>query len=313
MFFNKCIFLYDKINYRVRGKRMNYLDLINNTINYIEDNLNKELKVEDIASRYYFSKFHFYRIFRALTGYTISDYIDLRRLDQVKQLLRSSNSNVLDIALDCGFNSHEVLSRKFKRKFNITPLQYRRGNIDLKDFTKIKLIERDFINKKSDIIVNFETKFYERRTIIGKRCNNSDDLVDEHTIGNFLFEFAHECFDNYPEGSLYLAIMFLDKGTNTIEYFVGFDELFYDSSYASQSIERSNYAIFSYKGIFKDNITAITNDIYRTIAISELEINNVGVEFIEVYNREYLETGIFEIQVPINNKNDITAISVKKI
>lgn len=90
--------------------------------------------------------------------------------------------------------------------------------------------------------------------------------------------------------------MYLDQSTSRIKYFVGFDEVFVDIKYAT---EASKYAVFKYKGIFKDKIKAITNGIYRTIAVTGIEMNDVGVEFLEVCNKEYLQTGIFEIQVPI--------------
>lgn len=69
--FNCC----GKINIEVRD--MNCIKIINNTINYLEEILTKDIKVR-ISSKYHFSKFHFYRIFRALSGDSISEYINLK-------------------------------------------------------------------------------------------------------------------------------------------------------------------------------------------------------------------------------------------
>ena len=62
------------------GKMNNWVDGIQNAIAYIEDNLTEKLEIKDIASKAYVSEFHFQRIFSALCGFTVSEYIRNRRL-----------------------------------------------------------------------------------------------------------------------------------------------------------------------------------------------------------------------------------------
>jgi len=279
---------------------MNYFKLIRETIDYLHVNYEKQVNIDGLSDKFHISKFHLYRLFRAITGYTISEYLDQVRLNEVRVKLKTTDLTLLQVALSCGFNSHEVMTRKFKKYHGLTPKSYRISPKIINPFNKIKVIEREIKNKKSDLVVDYTIKYFGGRDIIGKSCNNGyDDHIDEHTIGNFLFDFADSCFEDFPEGKLYLTIMYIDRTTNHIDYFVGFDYLFDDSSYAKQRIEASNYAVFKYKGVFKDNIKAIVNDIYRTIAISNLEINDIGVAFIEVYDKQYLDTGVFEIHVPV--------------
>ena len=53
---------------------------ITNAVSYIEENLDKELNIEDIAAKAYVSSFHFQRIFSVLCGFTVGEYIRCRRL-----------------------------------------------------------------------------------------------------------------------------------------------------------------------------------------------------------------------------------------
>ncbi|HHV97460.1 MAG TPA: helix-turn-helix transcriptional regulator [Clostridiaceae bacterium] len=60
---------------------MNYYERIQNSIDYIEENLKSELSLETIASKAYMSIANYYRLFYAFTGHSVKDYIRRRRLN----------------------------------------------------------------------------------------------------------------------------------------------------------------------------------------------------------------------------------------
>jgi len=281
---------------------MDYYKSIEEAVDYIEYSLFESISLEVLAENAHISKFHFHRIFKALTGYSVAEYIDRRVLNQVCYLLRETDLTILDIALDCGFNSHEVLTRKFKKYFGISPQQYRLSSDRIATFSKISMIRRNFLNRNSKLMVQFDVMTFGRRRILGKICAHRDDESDPEAIGNFLFPFADKCFQNNPDGHLYLAVLYHEKKYDTIDYFVGFD---YDptlNGYEIIELPASDYAVFTYKGVFRENIRAITEEIYRSILASDYAFLMGGVELIEVYNQRYLETNEFEIQVPIKKK-----------
>lgn len=81
--------------------------------------------IHDIARASNYSTYHFCRIFRSLVGDSPKEYLRKRRLTIAAERLASGESSILDIALDCQFESHASFTRSFKQLFKITPERYR--------------------------------------------------------------------------------------------------------------------------------------------------------------------------------------------
>jgi len=81
--------------------------------------------LEDLAAIGGWSPFHVHRTFRALFRETPKQYALRLRLQQAAVKLASSGASVLDVALNAGFESHEVFTRAFRRHFGVTPARYR--------------------------------------------------------------------------------------------------------------------------------------------------------------------------------------------
>ncbi|KKE77923.1 AraC family transcriptional regulator [Bacilli bacterium] len=105
---------------------MQYEEIINKTINYIEEHLHESLTMDDIAEQAGFSKFHFHRIFRTAVGMSITEYVRMRRLANASTALLYTNKRILDIAFYYHFESQEAFTRAFKKYYHLPPGQYRR-------------------------------------------------------------------------------------------------------------------------------------------------------------------------------------------
>lgn len=124
---------------------MEYTKEIKKAMNYIENNLNKEIRMEEIADSAGFSKYHFQRVFKRETGLNLYEYIQKRRLAEASSLLRNTNIRILDIAVYLCFESQEVFTRAFKKVYGLPPGQYRKalknltnGGMNMKRNTEIK-------------------------------------------------------------------------------------------------------------------------------------------------------------------------------
>jgi AraC family transcriptional regulator len=93
---------------------------------YIQANLDQDLSLEALAKRVQFSPFHFHRLFRSAVGETLKQYTQRLRLERAANRLVINDAPIVDVALDSGFHSHETFSRQFKRRFQVTPKDYRR-------------------------------------------------------------------------------------------------------------------------------------------------------------------------------------------
>ena len=94
-------------------------------IGYIKDHLQEKLTVEDIAQHAGFSKYYFLRLFKRVTGCTLVQYINLLRCETAKELLRSGNHTVKEVALLCGFDNLSYFTSVFKKNTGCLPNAYK--------------------------------------------------------------------------------------------------------------------------------------------------------------------------------------------
>jgi AraC family transcriptional regulator len=98
---------------------------------YIEAHLESELSLESVADVAAVSRFHLCRAFAASTGNSIAGYVRARRLSEAAKALASGAPDILAIALEAGYGSHEAFTRAFRQHFGITPEQVRsRASLD---------------------------------------------------------------------------------------------------------------------------------------------------------------------------------------
>ncbi len=92
---------------------------------HIQDHLDGELTVEELARVAALSPFHFHRIFRAMVGETVAEYVRRLRLESAAFRLRTDGEDIVDIALGAGYSSHEAFTRAFRKRFGIAPTRFR--------------------------------------------------------------------------------------------------------------------------------------------------------------------------------------------
>ncbi|WP_459208781.1 helix-turn-helix domain-containing protein [Bacillus atrophaeus] len=87
------------------------LEELSNSLDDIEENLQEDITIEEIAKAAYTSKFHYQRMFFMLTGSTVFEYIKRCRLAFAAQELAAFKANVIDVALKYGYDSPESFSK----------------------------------------------------------------------------------------------------------------------------------------------------------------------------------------------------------
>lgn len=95
------------------------------TIDYIEDHLNDELKLDDISENIGYSKFHLNRLFQEVAGCTIHKYIKQRRLSEAAKRLITSDDSISEIAYDANYESLQAFTYAFKKVYQYPPKIYR--------------------------------------------------------------------------------------------------------------------------------------------------------------------------------------------
>lgn len=88
---------------------------------YIESHFKEEVTLDDLAQISQVSRFYLSRAFATLVGQPMQRYLRGRRLTEAAKRLVDGTDNILTIALDHGYGSHEAFTRAFRDQFGITP------------------------------------------------------------------------------------------------------------------------------------------------------------------------------------------------
>ena len=118
---------------------MTWITGMQKAIDYIEENLTEEIDYEKVAEKSYSSSYHFQRVFGILCGYTLGEYIRLRRLSLAGAELASGKEKVIDIALKYGYDSPDSFAKAFQKFHGITPSQARADGSKLKSFSRLSI------------------------------------------------------------------------------------------------------------------------------------------------------------------------------
>lgn len=99
-----------------------YIDRVNRAIDLMVANMDRPVRLCEMARAAALSPFHFHRIFQALTGQTPADFAKQMRLDRALGMMGGARrSSLTEIALACGFASSSDFSRSFKQRFGVAP------------------------------------------------------------------------------------------------------------------------------------------------------------------------------------------------
>jgi AraC family transcriptional regulator len=101
------------------------LKQIHSTLTYVAQRRDEDVSLARLAGKAHSSPFHLHRLFSAAMRETPKKLALRLRLEDAASRLLVTRESVLDIALNCGFQSHEVFCRAFRRRFGMTPSRYR--------------------------------------------------------------------------------------------------------------------------------------------------------------------------------------------
>lgn len=133
---------------------MNYYERIQKSIDYIESNVENKINIDFAAQTAFMSLSNFYRMFFALTGYSVKEYIRLRRISLAAIDIQGTDTCLIDIAIKFDFESGDSFSRAFKRITGFLPSDYRKKK-SLYKFERIDIMEKYFDIQDKELIENY--------------------------------------------------------------------------------------------------------------------------------------------------------------
>ena len=150
---------------------MEWMEIIGNSIQYMEDHITENITVEDVAKGVGVSSFYFQKGFAMLCGFSVSEYIRNRRLALAGNDLLVTDEKIIDIAMKYGYDSPDSFTKAFTRFHGVTPTSVRKDVVLLKSFAPLKvkisleggyLMDYKIVKKEAfTVIANAKTFPYE--------------------------------------------------------------------------------------------------------------------------------------------------------
>ena len=275
---------------------MNYINELKRAVDYIEDNLDKDINFEIVAKEVGMSAFYFHRIFTAIIGISPTAYIRNRRLTVAAQEISKNNENILDIALKYGFESHEAFSRAFKNFHGVVPKMAKTDGNEFKNFSKANLdIE---VNANNILSYRIESKDIIKVSAFFRKFNieNKDEIPkywEELKESGTLEKISN----NYKKDLLGICI-----GTQSdfeYKYGIGIEQTEdVETNIEMETIEipKSTWVVFKCEGQDEKNINELWTRIYKEFFITSSYKQSMDIDF-ELYDDENTE-----IWIPISKE-----------
>ncbi|MFO1470042.1 MAG: AraC family transcriptional regulator [Turneriella sp.] len=117
---------------------------------YVESHFRSAPQLMDIAASCDTSSYHLTRSFAVNTGITLARYVRARRLTEAARKLAAGSADILTVAIEAGYGSHEAFTRAFKDQFGITPEEVRSAA----NLAQLKMMEPMNMHKSKKIKLN---------------------------------------------------------------------------------------------------------------------------------------------------------------
>ncbi len=295
---------------------MDYIDILQDMLQYIDDHIKEKMSVEKLAARAGFSPFHFCRVFQWNVGFSIMEYVRNRKLELAASEL-NSGLRIVDIAIEYGFETHSGFSKAFRRYFGSTPELYRiHASLDVPKLPVLKktrqyvyggiVMEPKMVKKAAVKIAGFAIKTNnkgENKKVIPEFWQNymSDGRCKKLHKESFVKDHAEygACFLQNPE-------------TGEFEYVIGVevkDGVDIPKEYHVCVIPEALFAVFttppSSNANFSSTIQGTWDYIYSEwFSHSGYEFAPNGVDY-ELYDERCMsETGnVCDVCIPVVKKS----------
>ena len=169
---------------------MNWADVINETLRYLEENIKTVQGPKEVAMEVHVSASYLQNSFQMITGYTIGEYIRNRRLYLAAMDLIESDEKIINVAEKYGYETPESFTKAFSRFHDATPKEIQKKNKPAKVFLPLKLTFTVKGADKIDVIIEKMPKFY----ILGMA-----DVFECKTCFEKIPGFVYDFINNYGE------------------------------------------------------------------------------------------------------------------
>lgn len=283
---------------------MKNFDIIIKTIEIIEDDLSEDLSLDNLSLKIGYSKYHLHKMFTAVVGMPIHQYIKKRRLSEAAKLLMITPDRIIDIGLKAGYESQQAFSDAFKSEYKIRPKTLR------KQLKKLSLLPRftssndqlrgeEIMNVRIEESVELSLVGYHVKTIKGffqiprlwAKLHKNKHLNNRvHNDWTFAFnDYSNADFNDHTTFDYYACIAVKNE-----------DHLEVDMTY--KALPNSRYVVFTVQGDPKASMEKTVEYIYKQWFPTSTYVLNENAKYDFIRYSEITDDkghGDIEVWIPI--------------
>lgn len=265
-------------------------------VNYIESNIYNKITLDDIVLQSGISKYHLHRMFKSLTGESLMEYVQSRKLSSSINELLHTNMRIIDIALEYGFDYEQSYIRAFRKKFGYTPLKVRLEDRSL--IIKEKLNIHDILSVNNSIIYKPFFVYKPKMYLVGnqhKIVSKSGDKT-ANIYGNEFYYHHTDKIKNAINPQVYFG--YTDWSGNGEGYIYYTPSLqVQDLSHVPEgmkgiSIPAHKYVVFRFIGFFRPNDINGRQVGRLLVHMYSKWIFRSGFKFADTFRFEYIDTSL---------------------
>jgi AraC family transcriptional regulator len=279
---------------------MNWLEGLNQVIEYIEKHLEDEIDYDKIASMFGYSVYHVQRVFAMVAGVPLSEYIRNRKLSKAAMELMARECKVIDIALKYGYSSPNSFHRAFKVLHGVSPSDVKKEGVLIKAFPPLcfeltikgaQAMEYRIVRKSAFRVVGIKLQ----TTMENGECYKNTPLFWSNLMQSGGQNDILALMNQSPYGLLGVSNYTDEFSTSAFDYYIACStNQPIPDGMAEFIVPEAIWAIFSCNEIKADAIQKLE----QRIVMEWLPTS--GYEYAKAPDIEaYLENGMADIWVPV--------------
>lgn len=283
---------------------MEWIERLNNTMDYIEEHLMEKIDYEQLAKIAGCPNYHFQKTFLYMTNISLNEYIRKRRISLAAVDIQSGKDKIIDIALKYGYESPTAFNRAFQSIHGIAPSTVRKKSVRLKSFPPLKFSFSLQGFKELNYRIEHKNSFrilgisFPLSKILLENFNNIPCKWD-NALNNGTLTQLTNLNNQSPQGLLGVCIHYQDDW----RYFIAVSSNSSNEQFENYTISEATWAIFSGHGTNKNLQELQQRVITEWLPTSGYEYANIPD--IEVYLKADPNDCIYEYWLPIIKNKEL--------
>lgn len=228
---------------------------MNAALRFVEDHLDHDIDLKEVAQQAYCSEYHFKRLFSLVSGITISEYIRSRRLAEAAVELRQPGAKVIDVAVKYGYQSPDAFSRAFQQFHGVKPSMVRQSGQTLKAYPRMTFqltiqggVEMKYriVRKEAFQVVGLNYRVEMKGDILTPSYEEMLSAISDVTMQ----ELESLSSPKEPSGIVHVTVNYAEsaEGKATFQQYIGAVTDKHAEGYSALQIPSLEWAVFEVEG-----------------------------------------------------------------